>query len=93
MKVDYTYDALGRRLSKHSQAHYEERREVRLHVVWLGWRHAGLGEQDRRRGWLWRTHHALCVRAGQLCAGGAGGARGRHRIARPARVRRLLPAG
>ncbi|HEL3173133.1 TPA: RHS domain-containing protein, partial [Stenotrophomonas maltophilia] len=28
LAVDYTYDALGRRLSKHSQAHYEERREA-----------------------------------------------------------------
>ncbi|VWC43313.1 YD repeat-containing protein [Burkholderia lata] len=31
LKVDYTYDALGRRLSKHSQAHYEERREAGPH--------------------------------------------------------------
>ncbi|KAB0650454.1 RHS repeat-associated core domain-containing protein, partial [Burkholderia diffusa] len=31
LKVDYTYDALGRRLSKHSQAHYEERREAEPH--------------------------------------------------------------
>ncbi|RQZ57489.1 RHS repeat-associated core domain-containing protein, partial [Burkholderia sp. Bp9004] len=31
LKVDYTYDALGRRLSKHSQAHYEERSEAGPH--------------------------------------------------------------
>ncbi|WP_176129631.1 RHS repeat domain-containing protein, partial [Burkholderia cepacia] len=31
LAVDYTYDALGRRLSKHSQAHYEERREAGPH--------------------------------------------------------------
>nr|WP_301286269.1 RHS repeat-associated core domain-containing protein [Serratia nevei] len=31
LKVDYSYDALGRRLSKHSQAHYEERREAGPH--------------------------------------------------------------
>jgi len=31
LKADYTYDALGRRLSKHSQAHYEERREAGPH--------------------------------------------------------------
>uniref|UniRef100_UPI0015827C56 RHS repeat-associated core domain-containing protein n=1 Tax=Burkholderia diffusa TaxID=488732 RepID=UPI0015827C56 len=31
LKVDFTYDALGRRLSKHSQAHYEERREAGPH--------------------------------------------------------------
>ncbi len=31
LKVDYTYDALGRRLSKHSQAHYEERRKAGPH--------------------------------------------------------------
>ncbi|AOL07755.1 hypothetical protein WI95_28290 [Burkholderia contaminans] len=31
LKVAYSYDALGRRLSKHSQAHYEERREAGPH--------------------------------------------------------------
>ena len=31
LKVDYSYDALGRRLSKHSQAYYEERREAGPH--------------------------------------------------------------
>ncbi|MCC4104746.1 hypothetical protein [Serratia ureilytica] len=31
LQVDYTYDALGRRLSKHSQAYYEERREAGSH--------------------------------------------------------------
>ncbi|WP_244962404.1 hypothetical protein [Burkholderia diffusa] len=31
LKVNYTYDALGRRLYKHSQAHYEERREAGPH--------------------------------------------------------------
>ncbi|MCA8161131.1 RHS repeat protein [Burkholderia cepacia] len=66
---------------------------MRLHVVWLGRRHARVGKQDRRRGWLRCAHHALRVRAGQFRAGGAGGARRRHRTARPARVRRLLPAG
>ncbi|MCC4104753.1 RHS repeat domain-containing protein [Serratia ureilytica] len=28
LQADYSYDALGRRLFKHSQAHYEERREA-----------------------------------------------------------------
>ncbi|EHD1638550.1 RHS repeat protein [Salmonella enterica] len=31
LAVDYTYDALGRRLSKHSQAHYQERNEAGPH--------------------------------------------------------------
>ncbi|EEL9743104.1 RHS repeat protein [Salmonella enterica subsp. enterica serovar Muenchen] len=31
LAVDYVYDALGRRLSKHSQAHYQERREAGPH--------------------------------------------------------------
>ncbi|MCA8347509.1 RHS domain-containing protein, partial [Burkholderia cepacia] len=31
LAVDYTYDALGRRLSKYSKAHYEERREAGPH--------------------------------------------------------------
>ncbi|WP_174430038.1 RHS repeat-associated core domain-containing protein [Burkholderia metallica] len=31
LQVSYCYDALGRRLSKHSQAHYEERREAGPH--------------------------------------------------------------
>lgn len=31
LEVSYTYDALGRRLSKHSQAHYQARREARPH--------------------------------------------------------------
>ncbi|WP_246174087.1 RHS repeat-associated core domain-containing protein [Paraburkholderia hayleyella] len=31
LAVDYTYDALGRRLSKHSQAHYPEHREAGPH--------------------------------------------------------------
>ncbi|WP_174769945.1 RHS repeat-associated core domain-containing protein [Paraburkholderia hayleyella] len=31
LEVSYTYDALGRRLSKHSQAHYQARREAGPH--------------------------------------------------------------
>ncbi|MFJ1212576.1 RHS repeat-associated core domain-containing protein [Burkholderia pyrrocinia] len=31
LQADYSYDALGRRLTKHSKAHYEERREAGPH--------------------------------------------------------------
>ena len=31
LQADYAYDALGRRLFKHTQAHYQERREAGPH--------------------------------------------------------------
>ncbi|WP_175861984.1 RHS repeat-associated core domain-containing protein [Burkholderia cepacia] len=42
LAVDYTYDALGRRLSKYSKAHYEERREAGPH-----WNRAERVKRDR----------------------------------------------
>ncbi|EMN5132515.1 RHS repeat protein [Burkholderia contaminans] len=45
LQVDYAYDALGRRLFKHSQAHYQERREAGPH-----WNRAQRVKRNRELG-------------------------------------------